>query len=357
MPNPFTRLARAFAGALALLALGAGASPAEPPAPKTALEGYEAFEFVTMDVRGVTVHVQKHLAEHQKEFAKILDDYLAEEAKLFVEADTLAPRAGEIVTEILRLVGLQADEKLAADCREAFRFYLHAWRIALPGRKVTVYLVGRQAVKDHLRKGGKLSCFSYDKAADEATYKARWGRQSERPEWDQALAFPIPLAEAAPEATLRDCLAGVRDMLKENTAGAAMHEVIETGIAFKRLRPADPHFRWFSDGFANALTIHLLEKYCGRETSEAFAKGFDPAGVKCPRDEVNLRYWPGIMGIELDDPDERDLWQARYDYATLEARRLIDAHGVDIVALEGHGQVPLRRGAILRRQLLGALLE
>jgi hypothetical protein len=121
--------------------------------------------------------------------------------------------------------------------------------------------------------------------------------------------------------------------------GLAVHEVTELAIV-TRLKPFDPYFRWFSDGFANALSAEILRRHFGADAAKAFLADYDPAPYADIQHQVNLAYWMG-KSFEIAAPieSEKRLTNARYAYATFEARRLIDRHGLDIV------QRVLRRAA------------
>jgi len=319
--------------ALAIPLSGAEPAATQPSSAATSqpAKEYADFEFVTMNVRGVTLHVQRPLAGQRDELAGVLLEYLQAEEKFFAEAEKLAGRADEIVPEIHRLVGLKADEKTVSEHRKLLRHVLLGLRVARPGRDVTIYMLGRQAIKDYLRLGGTLPYFTYDKAADKVEYFGYWGSRSARPDLDATLSLPVPLEEAEPVEQLRDYCQGIIYLFEKASTGMALHEMAELSI-LKRINPADPYFRWFSDGFANALTIHLLNTYRGPAAAKAFADEYEPQD-DVARDEINLRYWPGLsFCIRSRLPMEDRISHARYCYATVEARRLIDAHGVEIVA-------------------------
>jgi hypothetical protein len=127
---------------------------------------------------------------------------------------------------------------------------------------------------------------------------------------------------------------GLQMFLGTGTADAAIHEVTELTL-LRRVRPTDPYWRWFSDGFANAVTETLVGKYMGKEAAVEFAKNYDPNEHRSQEKEINLRYW--MMGTyfpyvtEIPVKPESDILHARYTYSFLEAKRLIDANGIDCV--------------------------
>ena len=102
-----------------------------------------------------------------------------------------------------------------------------------------------------------------------------------------------------------------------------------------RAKPTDPYWRWFSDGFANAITAVLLEKHLGKASADEFIKDDDLGQYRDLEQEVNLRYW--MMGTyfpyvtEAPVETEGKFLHARYAYSFFEAKRLIDANGIDCV--------------------------
>ncbi len=114
----------------------------------------------------------------------------------------------------------------------------------------------------------------------------------------------------------------------------AIHEVTEMTLV-EGMRPTDPYFRWFSDGFANAITCLLVEKYAGEEAAQEFAAAYDIGKCRHLERELNLRYWMATDSCIHIDPmpvkAEAEFEYARYAYSLVEARAMIDKHGIDCV--------------------------
>jgi hypothetical protein len=111
-----------------------------------------------------------------------------------------------------------------------------------------------------------------------------------------------------------------------------IHELTEATL-LRRLRPKDPYFRWFSDGFANAITERLVRKYLGDAEAANFAAFYDTTRYADLQHEINLTYWRGLSAaVKTNLEIERRIDYARYCYSMQEAKRLIDTHGIEIVA-------------------------
>ena len=253
-----------------------------------------------------------------------LTKFLAGRDKL---AEFVAKRQ-EIVADINRILGA-TDPNAQMQAQMIAKFATMFSQI-----KMTFYVAKAGTIKDFLRSGGQLPNFSYDLAGDTALYNPRIHvpKGAAPPE---KYDFCIPIM---PDKEFGEYVAGVFDMLKEFAgpaiSGVAIHEVTEMTL-LKRALPADPYWRWFSDGFANAITIGLLEKYVGKEGTERFAHGYDPNEKQGLADQVNLRYWMlanyCVYTTEIPVKAESEINNARYAYATVEARRLVNAHGIGCV--------------------------
>ncbi len=93
----------------------------------------------------------------------------------------------------------------------------------------------------------------------------------------------------------------------------ALHEAVEVTLVV-RLRPNHPHVRWFTDGYADALTVHLLGEHVGESAVASFLAGRDIEQFADPRQEINLLSWLAkqaeleLMSVEA----EQRLALARY---------------------------------------------
>jgi len=211
-------------------------------------------------------------------------------------------------------------------------FLTKGFRLVRPGRKTILYLATRQTIKDHLRKGGKLPGFAYDKATDKVIYHFFHKATSGGAEGAKDVRIPLPVPAKDTEKDLRTMLGMLGRIQSVSYEGLALHELAEGAILGLRLRPAEPHFRWFSDGVANAIAIRLLEKHVGAAAAMQFAEAYDTVQCDVPPSQTNLLRWMGkAFAIEAPTAAEGRLHHARCCYATYEARRLIDAHGIDCI--------------------------
>ena len=146
------------------------------------------------------------------------------------------------------------------------------------------------------------------------------------------LCVPVP-----PDTPFDEYVSFVFQSFGEFFAGpidVAIHEVAELTL-LRHVRPTDPYWRWFSDGFANAIAYRLVEKYQGADAAQKFALAYDPDENRDMEKEANLAYW--MMGnftvYVVDPPVEKEarILQARYTYSMFEAQKLIDEHGIECV--------------------------
>jgi len=260
-------------------------------------------------------------------FRRIYGQFRADQAEQKRIIQGLLDTGDEILAEINRIVGLPPDEKeQARQSKMLHSLVAKSPQILDAKKELRFYLVTQATTKDHLRKGGSLPNYTYDKVTDSAAYSPQL--LDEGPAG--GIEFALPVKE--PQSCEKDVQA-IFSMLLDMTPGCGMllHEVVEIAI-LNRLRPVDPYFRWFSDGFANAITFRLLEKHLGTEAAQQFAAGHDVALYADLEAHINLYYWMGLgYCIETPLETEKRLNFARYAYATLEADRLIERHGLDSV--------------------------
>ncbi len=120
----------------------------------------------------------------------------------------------------------------------------------------------------------------------------------------------------------------------------AIHETVEFAITLQMVElQGGVDIRWFSDGFANAVTELVIRRLGDRDELAGLEKGLDPSEYEHLKQDINLAHWlMSPVGLNdaaggMDNPidREREITSARYAFSFVEARRLIDAHGEGIV--------------------------
>ena len=294
---------------------------------------WEAFELKSEEVDGVTVYYEESLADTMPDVREILKGFLAEQARTQQSLSHLLAKSKEVLEDVNRIVGAKPDGEALKKQQEVLSFIVRKTAPAFNLAEAKVPVVKRGTIKDYLRKGGSLRGFTYDKATDTAVFKSgsriRQGDPGEAPALD--LLVPVNGPEDVKGAA--EAVFGALRQMTRDIAGLALHEVVEFVIVNERLRPRDPYFRWFSDGFANAIAIRLLKKHVGESEATSFAGLQDPKRYTDLERNLNLYYWMGAdWRIESPLESEERLEKARYAYATLEAQRLIEEHGIQCVA-------------------------
>ena len=277
-------------------------------------------------IAGATIYYEKSLEEKLPVLHKLFEDYrnqISTRKKVLTDE--------QIIAEIYDIVGA-TEFDIAEQLKSASEI-----SSSLSMENQTFYLFRKETAKDYLRKGGKLPHMSYDKETDMVTqYFGVAGQLVDSKvaitnyfSGDKKLEIPVPVeTKQTFENDVREYFGFLGQLF---SAGIFLHEVTEMSI-LKRYKPEDPYWRWFSDGFANAITIELLKKHAGPETADEFAKHYYISEYKALEKEINLRYWMGLnfcINTPLEYEDQLRL--ARYAYATQEAQRLIELHGIDCV--------------------------
>ncbi len=303
-------------GLLAGLACGA----TEPNAPAgSQRSGWEGLKLVKTTVAGMTVYYEKALEPNLPIFERELKSVLAARDN----PSALWSRRSEVIADINRILGV-TDPNLA----ERERDFVQMTGV-FSQTKLTLYLVRTTTIKDRLRAGAQLPSFRYDRQTDSVTYQPQISvERGQKPPETYDLCLPIqPDARFVPGT-----LDMVRMMQGSGLGDVAIHELTEMAL-LQRARPSDPYWRWFSDGVANAVTERLVERYLGKEAAAEFGKSYDLDPYRDQEREINLRYWmlgnyfPYVSTIPVES--ESKLLHARYACATFEAKRLIDANGLD----------------------------
>jgi tetratricopeptide (TPR) repeat protein len=334
----------AIAALLLALCLGA-ARAAEEAAPKS---GWDAFDLRTRVVDGITVHYEVALEPAMDDVEKLLRAELEKTAAL--ANGSLDPdRLHEAAAEICRFTGTPEDDSHAASAATAVGQVLRNWplRGLLAGEGGELYIARGDSIKAFLRDGGSLPRFTYDRATDTVMLTYSYfvpvgspdsaappdtppalpgvGRIDSATPPDTPLALPVKGSDTAVDE--------IEKLLRVGSPvayfGASFHEMAEVAIV-RRLEYRDPHLRWFGEGFANVISLRLLEKFFGTEFADEFAAGYDPSDYADIENTVNLEFWlTASLCVKTPLDSEDDLSNARYAYATLEAKRLADEHGIE----------------------------
>jgi len=286
------------------------------------MNAWHQLDLGSTQIAGSAVYYEKCFEPKLPIFEKAYRQFLVESQK----SKAVLSKKEQIIADINRILGIsEPDSKMQ---NEMLEYYLGLFAEA----KLTFCVAKKATIKDFLRAGGQLPNFAYNEASDTATYWLEFRATSRsRPVKDLEVPFPLN-SQTTFEQEVNETFRMLQDqMYGSSNIGAAVHEVTEMSL-LGRARPKDPYWRWFSDGLANAITIELLKRYAGREDAEEFAAGHDANKYKELEKETNLRYWlTASLCIEAPLEYERKLTHERYAYATFEAQRLIEKHGIDCV--------------------------
>ncbi len=274
-------------------------------------------------IAGVKVYYEKSFEPNLSFFENTYKEFLSQKSQ---NDDVSNAKKKQILADINTILGVT--EPNTAMQEKAWNFFNNVF-----SGITTFYLVKQSTTKDFLRKGGTLPNFTYDKTTDTASYNPQFtGSTKDGSIKNFEFAFPIASSETFEKdvTTIFQFLQIVSG--QDIRIGTAIHEITEMTLIM-RVKPTDPYWRWFSDGFAEAITYELLKKYIGIDSAEEYLKGRDPNEFKELKNEINLRYWPSAhfcLG-EISSESEKKIEYARYAYATFEARRLVDKYGLDCI--------------------------
>jgi tetratricopeptide (TPR) repeat protein len=291
-----------------------------------ARKGWEQLNLSATTLAGTKVYYEKVLEPNLPVFERELEKYAARRDG----SGGVAAQRDQILADLNRILGV-TEPNLARQ-----RDVLVSLAGAFAGPKVTFCLARTTTIKDYLRGGGQLPDFEYDRTSDTVEYTPQIlikKRPDAAPVPDWELWIPIP-PQVDFVGYVSRFFEGLGGISGSAMTPVALHEVAEMTL-LRRARPTDAHWRWFSDGFANAIACTLAEKYLGPEAGKEFARAYDPNDHRAWEKQINLRYWMLLnycpYGVDVPVKAEADLQHARYAYATFEAQRLIAAHGIGCV--------------------------
>ncbi len=283
---------------------------------------WEQLDLGSTRIAATTIYYEKSLEQKLPVFERKYKQFLAE----IEDIKKIETRKIRIIADINKILGttepdIEKQDKLLTGLLGAFSF-----------ENTTFYIVLQDTTKSFLSEGGRLPNFTYDKADNTVTYNPEFVTTSENgPDKSFELAFLVASEETF-EKNITLIFQILQQALGGGKLGVAIHEVVESSL-LNRAGPTDPYWRWFSDGFANAITIEILKKHAGIEIADEFAKAYYINEYKALEKEINLRYWMGLnFCIKTPLEYENELQMARYAYATQEAQRLIEQHGIDCVS-------------------------
>lgn len=274
-------------------------------------------------IAGAKVYYEKSFEPNLPFFEKMYKQALAAKDK----QKAVSAKKEQVLADINRILGIK--EPLSDLQEKAWKSFSGLFPSA---ENMTFYLVKQSAIKNFLRSGGKLPNFTYDKADDSVYYNLKFPDPNKgEPLKNIECTFPIESAEKF-ENNVENIFKVFHGESNKMFEGIIIHEITEMSM-LAYVKQTDPYWRWFSDGFSDAITYELLKKHFDSATAEEYLKYNNPDQYSEIKKEINLRYWTSAK-FELGEmPTEKGkiYEQARYAYSTSEARRLIDKYGIDCV--------------------------
>jgi hypothetical protein len=313
--------------AAAVLAAGASASAGDVPV-------WEALGLASAEVGGRRVYYERSLGED------VVGPLTAAYGRVMAaagERGALAGRAGEAVAEIERLVGRPEDPNWSRGREGVIRA---GGALVEPLLAVPLCVVSKAALVDYLRGGGKVAGYRLEEPEGRVTFA--YGRGTRGGATTTTTTGPAPGSGATgrPDALVllvrpghegedvRKGLGILGQLDARRTFWAMLHEAAELAI-LQRLKPNAFSWRFFSDGMANAIADEVGARVLG-PGSWGSAEAHDPAAYADLRAELNLPYWMGVAAeVDVPSAEEGRLRMARYAYATVEARALLERCGWD----------------------------
>ncbi len=287
----------------------------------TEKKAWEELNLSSTSIEGTTIYYEKSLEQKIPLFENRYKQFLVEK-KNFEKTEA---QKKQIIADINKILGItdpdiEKQNKNLTGLLGTFSF-----------ENTTFYIILQDTTKTFLSEGGQLPNFTYNKSDNTVTYNPEFIATSEDgSDKSFELAFLVASEETFDE-NIRFIFQTLQKALGSNKLFVAIHEIVESTL-LNRVKPKDQYWRWFSDGFANAITIEILKKHVGSKIANEFAQAYYISPFKKLEKEINLRYWMGLnFSIKTPLEYENELSLARYAYATQEALRLIEMHDINCV--------------------------
>ena len=213
---------------------------------------WEQLNLSSTSIAGTTIYYEKSLEEKLPVFETKFKQFLAEKESI----NKIENNKKQIIADINKILGItepdtQKQEKLLTEFLRAFSI-----------ENLTFYILLQDTTKDFLSEGGQLPNSTYDKADNTVTYNPEFKTTSEDgPVKNFEFTFLV-----ASEETFDENITLIFQLLYKAMGSGklfiAIHEVVELSL-LNRARPTDSYWRWFSDGFANVITLEILKKFAG----------------------------------------------------------------------------------------------
>jgi hypothetical protein len=293
-----------------------------------------------IDVEGAMVYYEPSLEGKLDIFKKVYSDYRTRMSIRTKSAASsyseLASKKTAVIDDIYEIVGGKDEElktKLTAVVEGLIQFG-HSFSMPISGSNNAIYLVLQSTAKDYLRSGGVLPNLSYDKKTDTAEYKFSFGNDKDNAS-SQELLIPVPSADEI-EPLLNAFFAAIPKHMEQfigKKGFILVHEVAELVIVM-RLKTADPHKRWFTDGFANAITYEILRRHYSQKDADDFLEFYSTQPHQAIKNQIDLQYWMSAQFTFSNHrplKKEKDHINARYCFATQQALRIVKQHGIECI--------------------------
>ncbi|MEM8738893.1 MAG: hypothetical protein AAGG38_10525 [Planctomycetota bacterium] len=320
------RLAFAVAAAAVVLTTLAAAEPAAPPTPPP-----QTIPFETHATPRATFRLDPHLAPRKDELIGYWLDRLEQADQRARTLTRFAQLTDRWIDAINTTLGVPAPDGLVEQQTRLLRFFDRKISLVFaPAGALEITLVDYDRAYDHLRAGGTLPHINYDPDTRRATIKINRQITKDSPPQDRQLRQLT--ASIKPDQPLDQVGRHWFELLgqvNQTQAFIALHETLEYTITVGWAgRNRDPHWRWFSDGLANALTFDLLRRHGFDAEADDMLGVFAPDRFADLKPELNLRYWlEAKFSPPVTAAGETRVRSARYTYATVECQRLLDDHG------------------------------
>ncbi|QQE11141.1 hypothetical protein JD969_16805 [Planctomycetota bacterium] len=290
------------------------------------------FQLNKLSFENITVHYESVFEGRRDDIQSTIEQFAQSINTESQRQNWLNTDGQSLLQDIYKILGFTPTKPQLVEHKNLLKQYY----LDLPpfDRHLHLYLVTKQNSKIYLRTGGTIPAFHYIPEEDAVAASIELDSQLEK----QSIAIPLVVdINDELQIALQKQLSKFSDQigltLDSSFAAIGIHELAEGIVGMYVLGPDSPHYRWFTDGIAEAITFELTSKYFGKNVYDYYSSRNTIDEYKHLKKQINLAYWlRADLEIDTAFQSESDIKLARYVFARHELQYLIKTHSLASIA-------------------------
>lgn len=297
-----------------------------PAAGQTALREWQRIE-----EGGIALEHQPEHADLAREVLPVLVRELAALPPSWdVQIEQLTAQEDDVLAFLAGELGMAAPGAAMTRAFDVLSQRMRSLVLSIPDLR-QLRLWTKDSLRDILKSGGTVPCFTYDAATDQVEFRMAFTDAPRGALGDRPDRYPVVLkddTDLTVEQQIERQLQPIINVILQSPApGVLIRETVEAGLV-RDQQIAGAFRRWFTDGVAAAVTARCLERYLGEDEGAAFLEPFEGGAEPEAEDFVDLLAWRAPeFAVTLPDPPDGEDTHAHLAAALREIRALQDRHG------------------------------